>query len=1056
MKPLSLTLNAFESYKDRTVIDFTVFNDSLFLIDGMTGAGKTAIFDAITFALYAETSGESRDTNHLRSDYASPDAVCYVEFTFVLRGRRYKVRREPYQLVQKKRGGVSADGKILYTESKAKVEVSFPDDPDRKPITNIAEANKFLASLIGLDKNQFAQTVMIAQGDFSRLIKANTKERGEIFRKILRTENLEKFKENLKEKERTLYAGISSSKDRLSGILNSFQTDQEELKQLLASKEAGGEEVYPRILELMKAEIGENGERLEALKKESGEKQKESALALGELNRAKTENKEIADYEENLKNQEALKVLEPEEKRKKQENERYDAASPLLEIEKRKNGYGTDLASHRSALLNAQEKEKELLSKKEEKEANYAEISKWREAISWADSQISALNERIERLKEVPPLEEKIRRGEKDVSDGEESVQNASDSIQKIQDRILELERRHEGKNEEAEAEIAKNEVQKLADMKKKYESLKEKIRNFDTEKETLEDEREKYKSLREKADKALEEYRLLNTRFLDAQAGILASNLSEGKPCPVCGSTHHPRLAQLSGKIDQDQVDGAQKTYEELNGKSQSLSGKIRQEDENLKKEEEGILADFANLSGTEVLFEEVSAKVMEKIGECGKALAEQEKLSELKQKEVEEAKKDRAEIRKLKEKELPSLQEEKDREEKALNVSKEELGKARASLEELKKTAGNVPSEDLQQGLKLLTRRKKEYMQTIDALSKEHTEYEKSLSSARSSVENEEKEIRNAEGKLLEAGRDLDKALASSPFKDMDEARSASSRTKEEVQASKEEVALFFERLSSLKGVLDQAVKNGVDQKKKRDLEELQKKSDEAAALSSEAQRQYGEFGQALSAKKKVLKDAQEIIDQNGEKQKEYERVRLLSLLANGQLSRTERVDFETYYQSLVFNNVLARASKKLGAMSDGRYKMLIHEKNRLDNATANMALDIDVFDVSTGKNRLITTLSGGEQFMASLSLALSFADVIRSEAGSVELDCMFIDEGFGTLDGTNLEQVLRTLIGLSRESSRLVGVISHVEALADAIPNKLVVTKDDNGSHVTVKLG
>ncbi len=1058
MKPLTLVLNAFESYKEKTSIDFTLFQDSLFLIDGMTGAGKTAIFDAITFALYGEPSGDERDTNHLRSDYASPDAVCSVEFLFEIRGRKYKVRREPAQLIQKSRGGVGKNGEILYKKSEPEVEVSFPEDPSKKPITNIKEADAFLEDLIGLDKNQFAQTVMIAQGDFTRLIKADTKERSAIFRKIFRTEDLGKFEENLKERERNLSAGLASENDRLSGILSSFKAENEELKGLLEPKEKGPSigDLYPRISELMKKEIGEDEIRLSDLKKESGEKQKEASALLEELNRAKTENREIDEYEENRKKYGELKALEPEKRELREKNRKYDVAGPILEIGKRKKESEVSKASHEAGLLSAQNQEKELLSKKEEIEEEYASLPSLQNSLSDLDGQIALTNQKIARLEEIPELIENVEKAKKAVENGEKAVRDVSDSMRENQERIHKLEKKHEGKNEEAEAEKVKNALSALSGTKDRYSDLKKDLEKIEEDREKLEKDRKDYEALAKEREDAYERYGYLNRMFQNAQAGILASHLKEGEKCPVCGSTHHPEPAVLKDPIDEAKVKDAQKAYDSLNGRSMALSGKISQEDGNLKGEEGQAEEDFTSISGEKVPYGELAEKTDGKIAECEKETEIQNGLYQKKLAEAEEAKKDRAEIKKLNEQVLPSLNQSLEEKKKVLDGYKDDASKAEAALSERKKLTEGQSLETLKKGCTFLREKRQELSDGIARIQKEHSDFEKELVSVQGSIRSEKKDIEVASSRLFQAEKDLEQALKESPFGTLEEASAAFNRTKEEVDRSKNEVDHFFRELASLEGVILQAEKNGIGSKEKKDLSELQTHSDEASAASSALLNRCGEVGQILSGKKEVLQKAQKIVGENAEKEEEYQRVRLLSLLANGQLPKKERLDFETYYQSLVFNNVLARASKKLEAMSDGRYTMLIHERNRLDNATANTALDIDVFDISTGKRRLITTLSGGEQFMASLSLALSFADVIRSEAGSVELDCMFIDEGFGTLDGTNLEQVLKTLTGLSRDSSRLVGVISHVDALAEAIPNKLVVTKDDNGSHVAVKIG
>lgn len=1077
MRPQKLIMSAFGPYAQRTEIDFTLLGQQgLFLITGDTGAGKTTIFDAITFALYGEASGEARQAGMLRSKYAADTADTWVELTFSYQGQSYTVKRSPEYRRAKERG----EG---FTVRKAEAELRYPDK--RPPVTRSRDVTRAVTELIGLDRRQFSQIAMIAQGDFLKLLLAGTEQRSEIFRHIFHTDIYQTLQCRLREETKNRFQeydeGRRSIQQDLSGVICTGDFPQEEALKKLG--ETGFEGELSRGLEILKELIDREEEQLSQMD-------------------AQTEKLEarIEQIDRELGVLRHKKQLEEElDRRQKERNELY----PLLEAAKAEFAQAQEKTAQEAALkagieelsgrlaqfetFRRQQIEEEqaarqlsdlcrrIESQEEERKKRCADMEQDRKEWS-ALQETGEEKERLDRRREL--LERTARRlhrlreeiGEKETEQKEllDSLAAAQGKYQSCQAQIRRL--------EQEAAELPKLEKQQLL-LKERADRLAEQTdeltqsdRRLCAARETLEKEQEAYRLACRKRDALREEYQEMQRLFFDAQAGILASRLEKGAPCPVCGSLHHPHPAVLSAQAPtQEELKKRESVLQEAEKEVQNKSigaGSLRQR---IEEEENRLRQILQSIRETEPSF--VSKKEPEQIRnglregkrDTAHRLAEVEKRIQ-RLLEEEEEKRTLLEERER----LDLLRQETER--RLAVAASEKTGLADALSECLAEDVFLHPSDGQGCLARLLDRAREAGAYLEQALSqtkaqqeenKKRLERRKKLSEA---LDEQEEQIRT----LSESLRQEELLQA--------RLQTAQERQKEQLQ---QQETLF-------RGWEPQAAADRISSQKEtlRTLEEARKRAEEtraarqsrydaltltAATLQKQlegmgetswdtltgerenlagqkelAARRRSERYAALHQNRKIL-DA--VIGRQSEMQRletAYVRVKALSDTANGTLAGKRKIELETYVQMAYFDRILQRANLRLLLMSNGQYELRRQEEG---DRKGKAGLEMDVIDHYNGTLRSVRTLSGGESFQASLALALGLSDEIQAAAGGIRLDAMFVDEGFGSLDEETLGQAMKALEGLA-ESDRMVGIISHVPQLRERIERRIAVHKKRGG--------
>ena len=908
MRPLKITMSAFGPYAGEVTLDMQKLGKSgIYLITGDTGAGKTTVFDAISYALYGEASGNYRENTTLRSKYASADTPTFVELEFEYNNEIYKINRNPEYPRPNKRG----EG---FTKQSANAELVMPDG---SVITKIKEVSAKVEEIIGINKNQFSQIAMIAQGDFRKLLNCETNERSKIFRKIFKTEP---------------YHNIEI---KLSSLFNELKRNRE--------KEKSGIEQYINQLK-----CNENDTlSLELEMAKSGDVLIEDVIKLaGEII-----NKDTLEYTKTQKNIESIN----------EEIEKINSNIKLYENQE----------ATKKAYAKASAKLEELKTKRNECEKAYKSAEAQRERLDDLTRKINLINSKMPKYDELKSLENSI-------NEKTQSFEKSNNSLKLKQQEITLLEKEIDEKSKALEeVKGADLLVQKLTVQKEEINKKAEALKELKTEIDRCKTEQKNLKNAQSFAKSALDEYGALENEynqiyiaFFNEQAGIIADELKDGEPCPVCGSTSHPNLARKSENApSQADVESAQNLVK----KAQEIADKARDTASALKSRFDEIAANVKSaakkLFGTDDnVFDNYNSNInaLKKEYDCTLALLKtaNEKLN----------------LYQKLDKEIPKIQEK----QKSLSDEISTLNTQKASDEAF-----------ISENTKRVTSIKSELdFKSADLAKDKLKEYTNLSNDIKNAIEKSKNDFDDIKSKYdTQKGTKASLENALKEFKEID-------------LASLNEKSL---KLNEYKKDIDKTAKS------------LYSRIESNKLLVDN-----------ISKKRDILKGYDD----------KYVWLKALSETANGDISGKEKITLETFVQMTYFDSIIRKANIRLLTMSDGQYELV--RRSDAETLKKNEGLALDVIDHFNGSSRSVSTLSGGESFMASLCLALGLSDEIQSSNGGIKLDTMFVDEGFGSLDGEALDRALSALTSLS-QGNRLVGIISHVDALRDMIDNKIVITKD-----------
>lgn len=924
MKPLKLTMSAFGSYAGKNVIDFTGQQQGIFLITGDTGAGKTTIFDAITYALYNQTSGGERNGNMMRSQYAQPETETYVELEFLYRGQTYRVRRNPdYKITKTLKNGKIREQKVPHS-----VELTLPDGtvfPEKKNATDAK-----IIEILGLTADQFSQIVMIAQGDFLKLLYTKSDERKMIFSKLFRTDIYWKIQENLRRKSMEMDERIQEN-DR------AFEQEKSRIILLPESEELPLDELVERLRERLK----------DALKEQN-------------LRRANVEelNKKITKYEEINKLFVSLEKIRQNGK----------------ELEARQ----AESKERRQQIENARKADKVLVAEQQNLRQQQ-EVEQSAQAIAKMTETLANDQEMFETLKtQQQEAEAKQKREAADIQKKMLALEQSFPSYEALQN----------ARSEEQQAKKVWEDLGKISEEsfhKKKagIAALKEQQKR---QEQVVEQTKKNWEQTSLSASESAKHYEHMYEAFLKEQAGILAENLSAGCPCPVCGSTVHPDPAKLSDHaVTELEVEQAKKTRAAAEEKRDLAYAAFEAE-----KTEKQKLAQAVEKEEADFVLAQTIAKQQRKEAEQNyvslQKIAEQIR-EKLVYPSLAEAKKQYAAMQ------------------KALEAAEQEIAKKRQKVSELAEAMNTLKGQKLAEeenqktAKKLAAKTEKEYAKLLEKsgfVSEETYHLAILPERSRSKLEREEKEYESQCLRQQSEQKLLEKQVSGKTYTDTTELN-------EQLKAEK------------------QALK--------------------------EAEKTYMELHTAYENDRSVLQNCAVYLEKGKKLESEDQVIKSLSKTANGRLSGSAKIDFETYIQRQYFKQIIHEANKRLLTMSNHQFILKLKEEANTGRKT-NEGLDLSVYSLVTDSERDVKTLSGGESFLAALAMALGLSDIVERSAGAIHPDMMFIDEGFGSLDAQSRQQAIEVLAELAGDS-RMVGIISHVTELKEQIDRKLVVSRTDKGS-------
>jgi exonuclease SbcC len=904
----------------------------LYLICGDTGAGKTTIFDAISFSLFGEASGENREAVWLRSKYAAPAEPTFVRLKFLYRGEEYLVERNPEYQRPAKRGD-------KMTVERANAALTFPDGrvlEGARPVTQAVE------ELLGLDRQQFARIAMIAQGDFMKLLLADTAERSEIFRRLFDTGRFARLQERLQQETaaaRQEYEGARA------GLLQTASGIKAPEKSLLGSAMQAWLEAEGRV----------SADNLQS--------------ALSEQNLTdKAEIKRLADEENALDkrlgelNQRLGQALENEKNRKE-----------LLTRQDKLTALGLRQEKLQAALTAEQEKESEREQKRQEERALLEQQPLYEEYESLRAEQV-----RSEAALAAKTAEYKRAEGEKAALTGK---------LQQLRQELEQL------ANVDSALAQVENQLRMQGEREKSLNNLAGKAGQLLERQKILTVLQNEYKTSKSGYDVLKAEYDVLERAFFAAQAGILAQNLVDGDPCPVCGSAQHPAPAKLSG---------AAPTEEQLTAKNRAQQAA-----------RENVLSLLERGKAERAHFD-----------------AEQAELTKLWQ-EMLSAADDRGENEGDKE---PTLDEILVQVRQALAEQRETAAKLTGA-----RTAGQQAVEHRDKLLKLRPaseEKERELAALLVTLAAEQATLQAQADNNKRNAAEKKQQLKYEDAKALQAAITAVRQQINRLEEALKGAQADFDGCRQQIVAEEAAAAVLRERLSGAEEVQVAALE-----------EDVARIRQEKTALSAERRLLEGRLTVNVEAAARIIKQT----EQRDRAESRWGWLKALSDTAGGQLSGKERLLFETYIQRTYFDRIIEMANLRFESLTDGQYTLKRREEAM--NLRSRSGLELDVIDHYNGTERSVKTLSGGEAFKASLSLALGLADVIQANAGGIQLDTMFVDEGFGSLDEHSLAQAVHILNDLSG-GKRLVGIISHVAELKERIERQIVVTKGKSGGS-TVKV-
>lgn len=933
MRPIELKMSAFGPFAGLTTLRLDALGtDGLYLITGDTGAGKTTIFDAIIYALYGEASGNIRTTDMLRSKYANADTATFVELTFVFKDKTYIVRRNPEYLRPSKRG----EGR--FTKESAKAQLTMPD---KEVITGLVSVNNKIIEIIGLNKNQFSQIAMLPQGEFMRLLLADTKQRIEIFREIFDTEPYLLLQDRIKRDANELYRLVSDYKKSMAQYVADVYCD-------------------------------ENSQYNQALINIKNDSQMSIKEILDIIDKIIAQDKSCAD--------EYDKAIISIDKEIDQLNSKLTIA---IQTERIKDDYKSALTQ----LNNLTEEYENVYS------IYKAECEK--------DSERNELSLNIEKSSEKLESYELLEKYKKDYGKKLDKINNITQDIHEDTNSLNECIKQID--NCKKEAEILKNtelEIEKLnskiSDIIKKKEAVEYLKDVFERKIKAVsqaDEAKDRYMSAFAAYEEANNRYLKMEKAFFNEQAGIMAAALEEGQPCPVCGSVTHPVPAvagddaptEMQLKKYKIYVEDKSKECSELSSQSGLLSGQA----ESMNNMFFSSIVNF-NTQWKEALDnssddETIRVDIIQLLADLGKILDE----AMLEKKNADENISKYNNLIKMLSDYDKKVEQLKDN----INKSKNELAILSTQNENMQKQISQLEKElgnkDIMQAKKLINDMKLKKVQldkVYEAAKKQYDEYTINIKTLKNRISDLQKQISHTDKQKTP---DIDIPMYEKQLEDMKKERL---------------------KLREKKNIVDIRIANN----------------------------------------EKVYKSIERVNEKSEKSEKHYSWLRTLSDTVNGSLSGKSRIKLETYVQMSFFDRIIMRANTRFMRLTDGQYEL--KRSDSKDNYKNQTGLELDIIDHYNGTIRSVKSLSGGEAFEASLSMALGMSDEIQSRSGGIQIDTMFIDEGFGSLDDESLSQAVKVLNSLS-SSDRLIGIISHVSVLKDRIDKQIVVSKGKTGGSSAV---
>lgn len=1070
MKPILLTMQAFGSYGEKTEIDFQKGGD-FFLISGDTGSGKSTIFDAMMFALYGEVSTVGINKDKKKNEKLDEMLSQFVDvqktkpyasliFTAYQHGQEetYTVRRTPRYTRPAKRG----DAKLQ--DERETVELLMPDGSQYPG--KLSETNRKIEELVGLTADQFRKVVMIAQGEFMDFLRAGSKEKTELLRDLLKTDYYYQLSERLKTLAKEKNTAAKTQRAKLSLIAANAVTEglpEEDAQALEAAKGTviTAKELQPEQVDALVDVLSGVCARLQLQQGELAQQQTAAQKDRDECMKRIEAAKPLMDRFEELESAEktlqecAAQAAEIEEKRGLIGKIR-DAWAIEPKYQRMKDAQKT-LTDAQRELATKQQELPQLKQTAADAAALHQQMEKTKDAATTHCAEVETKVEKaLETFAALEKAEKALRQAEEadtKAKTNAESAKKALDDFKKQEDAWRTQEAELQGA--EAAYEVCKQQNQQYRDLKKSLEDLHGNQKDMQEKARQAAAAKDAYASATQKYQRAQNEYDDYRLAFLNAQAGLLARELAPGKPCPVCGALEHPapcQLTQENQQLNREQLerrrkaaDDAAKAQEEKAKESESARVKLTERQKAAEEAEKKLVENATNIRenvpmATAADVEAMLQAWLPELQSASKSVQAKVKALDDVRKNLDGAKAERDKLEKAAadaQETAKSTAVKKAEAEKTWNLHQEELSSSAY------RTRGDAVAQRTQA---------QEAKQKAEAAASQAAEKERQAQKAETDCETQirrlNEEMPQKQANAEEFNQQYQQAMAD---KSLDEAQwqaLTANYDAEEPDRLQKKVNDFDQQKNTAETQYTTA-QSAIAGREKPDMAKLE-------AASKAAESALKEVSDALEAAKhlrlnneKVLEDLREGREPLAEACKAANTAQHLSDVMAGTESGN-RMNLETFVQRSYMEKILCDANRRFRDMSNGQFELkLINVEDAGEGK--NKGLDLEVYSIVTGKTRSVNTLSGGESFMAALSLALGMADQIQAATAAIHLDVMFIDEGFGSLSDNARNEAVNILKEMAGKQ-RQIGIISHVSELKDEIENQLIVKKDDRGSHIS----
>lgn len=998
MMPISLTLSAFGPYPDTITIDFESFQeDGLFLITGPTGSGKTMIFDAMIFALYGKTSGQIRQTDSLRCDHALNEIPTFVEFSFSLHQQNYTIKRNPKYYLEGKKTPKQPSALLIL--------------PDGKMVEGIKEVNQKMISLLGVDDQQFKQICMIAQGEFTKLIMASSDEREKVLRELFHSETYQKLEEKLK-------VHLKTYQDKYDLLLNKRKDLMQELQV----------EDHQEYLSKQTKLIASQQKEYDDLKKDLDQKKQQLQLY-------------------RLQNQRLIQLKDLKQQfqdLKKQENDYQELNKTVDTLKKAQetNYLYISYIKQQKKLQTLKLNQEDFLKQLKKLEKDYQEKKVQADFLDYKQQTKEKLQNQIQETKQLinqiyqyqndyqnlQTLKQQYRMLDEEHKLFLKKKEKFENGLQRDQERI------QSEQQVQSKYELIKQQYVRLNEQKVKVHQLSDYYDQILKLNENKSDLQEEYTVVEKQVDHEKMQYNQMEKLYFRKQAGIFALQLKEDQPCPICGSLHHPHPAQIEKEdITKEKLDQQAKKVKQQEHRLQDILQKILLS--NQKKEM--LVKQTKQLSSEPNIQEEISKEIF--IKELDHLSKDEKRMK----KEYLELQDELKYIQKLKKSVALSLKDMSTYESKELKQAQsleniqvqihQLSGKLNDSLRQYEIGEVNKNYQQVQKEYRQLSLEIETIQQDYEKVKNKYLEIKTKISSLNQQIIQEQEIYDELDNKYHTA---LDAFINEEEFLNL----------KTQINQISILEKKYQDYLISLKSLNEQIIslENEVKDSTYVDLSSLSETIKEVNQQLREKNDDLEKLKIDYSLKEKMIKDIQKINQQLEKDEDTYQRYLDLYNLASGK--NNARVSIERYVLATYFENMLIYANVIMKQLSQGRYQLL--RKDDAGKGRSQQGLELDVFDQESGNIRSIKTLSGGESFKAALSLALGLSRMVQDYAGGIELNTLFIDEGFGSLDSQSLDQAMNCLMELHHEN-KLIGIISHVSDLKDRIERQLVVERKQKQS-------